>query len=612
MFEGKSLLFSPRTHDLKEFEQLAASAKDAGFTHVFISDLSERTPFQGEEKDSPWTEWAAILPCVFKHALPPGMEDAFPAAWVKRQMEFMKAKHRIVKKLGLKAAYYGTEPHWLNDKVYRKHPQWRGSRADNCLRTTGMYFAPNTDHPEVRKAYGLAIQEILRQCPLIEFFTFNTNDSGALYPWEKRAYSGVNGPTGYENRDMGNRVADFLMAMRQSAAATGSDAKFFTNVYNWFVDDEVHLILRSMKPGIGVNGRCPGEHEAECSLLGCGGWGGGIWMPAPVIDQYPAPFSVLGAAAAVRTAKARQFNAGGNCPEFFRAFKTACRLPPASTEYQKMTVLRAIAADLYGDEVTDDVVDAWHILQRADIMAGMSHMDAMGGPVTMRWMTRPLVAHQELLSEDEKAYWLPYVYQSRNCHPDAWMDYLNRSGYRIANNWDEASRLCCILDSVEGTLAAAAAKLKNASDKADDSDAKELLLADSYRVRASRSLFLTIRHYLQVGTLIYLRDEENQRMPKRTATDELMRPSMPKGNFGSQGLWFLNRALRWELDNVTELIDLMKQSPVPLFYTARHPSFAGSLILEPNLLEHLERKVDIMLKYWRTAEQGYYRPTYGG
>jgi hypothetical protein len=31
-----------------------------------------------------------------------------------------------------------------------------------------------------------------------------------------------------------------------------------------------------------------------------------------------------------------------------------------------------------------------------------------------------------------------------------------------------------------------------------------------------------------------------------------------------------------------------------------------------NIAVQLQKKVDIMLKYWRTAEIGFYRPTLGG
>jgi hypothetical protein len=229
----------------------------------------------------------------------------------------------------------------------------------------------------------------------------------------------------------------------------------------------------------------------------------------------------------------------------------------------------------------------------------------------MRWLTRPLVAHQELLTEEEKAYWVPYLYQSQPSQPDTWLDYVNTSGYRIVATWDEAGKVCCAIDGIEATLAAAASKLQEAAKKTADKQAAARLEADVFRVRAERCVTLSCRHYLQMQTLIYLRDAENAAAPKTSSTGGDV-PAMPKGNLGSQGLWYMHRTLRWELDNTYELIELMKRSPVRLFFTAPHPSFTGPLLMEENILENLEKKVEIMLRHWRDAEIGYYRPTLGG
>jgi hypothetical protein len=164
---------------------------------------------------------------------------------------------------------------------------------------------------------------------------------------------------------------------------------------------------------------------------------------------------------------------------------------------------------------------------------------------------------------------------------------------------------------VEGTLAAAASALEAAAPRATRPGASDRLIADGFRIRALRSMVLTVRHVLQVATLSQMRDEVNAASPKTTTIDPLpMR--MPKGDLGDKGLWYMYRALRWELDNTVELIDLMKRSPVPLFRAVPHPSFVGPFCFETNLLESLEKKLAIMLKYWRSAEIGYYKPTLGG
>lgn len=605
----KILIFAPRTRDLGEFEVLARDAKEAGFTHVVISELSERTDLQGLDKDSPWCEWSTIMPSLFKHVTPPGLEGAFPAAFVKRQMAFLKAKHDLAAKLGLKAAYYGVEPCWLNDAVYRAHPEWRGTRADNPLRSTGLFFAPNTDHPEVRAAYREAMRMLCTACPNLDVFRFVANDSGSFYPWEARAFVNPNGPTGYENRDMGERVVGFLQALRAGALDAGVDAQMYTECL--FTADEMHSIRKCLQPGVGIAQLAPAPYTEDGSCLGYGGWGSSFWMPAPLVDRYPTPGDVLGFAGAVRTSPARRLITGGNAPEFFTALRAALEKPIPTCRRERLDVLTHMAASLYGADVADAVVDAWGTLEDAELMTSIAGVNVFNGAVLGRWLERPLVPYPERLTEDERAYWVPYLYQSKIAQPDTYLDYLTITGYPEARSWEEAAKICIGIDRVEGTLAAAARQFDGAAARAADAGARRRLQLDANRVRVQRCLALNVRHTLQMGSLIRQRDRDNLEQPKTTKAEPIS-PNMPKGDAGSTGLFFMYRTMRWELDNTYELIRLLETSPEPLLFTEKEKANEGSLFLGPDVLENLRRKAEIMLKYWRTAEDGYYLPTKGG
>lgn len=611
----KQLIYAPNAFDLKTFESLAAGAAEAGFTHIDISGLSERTDWRGEDKDSPWCEWSVGAASIFKHVTPKGLEEAYPADFVRRQFDYLRAKHRIVKKLGLRASYSAIEPQWLSERVYRQHPEWRGSRADNSLRSVGMFFAPNTDHPEVREAYRAGVEMLLKECPLIETFSFHTNDAGAFMPWAKRNFLLPNGPTGTSGRDMGERVVGWLSSLRQGALDAGVDAWFFIDCRYWFNDDEAHCILKSLKPGIGIHGMALGEQVRDHSLIGCGQWNGGYFNEV-IVPEYPTPWSVVEGVRAIKTSPVRRLTTGGMTRDFFPVFKAAMAMPAATTEKLKLEVLRKMAETRYAADVVDDAVDAWYLMERAETMMGISGVNPRNHIAMLRWLVRPLVPHQELLTDDEKNYWLPYIYQSRDSQPDAWMDYVNHSGYRIVNNWEEAARVCCAIDRIEATLLQAAETLRAAANKTSSSTAREKLTADSYRVRALRCLTLTTRHTLQMGTLIYLRDAALKKIAARgepmASTNPDDYPSLPKGNYGDNGLFFMYRTMRWELDNINELIKLMKESPVPIIYSCPNEKWVGSLVMGGNIAEQLQKKVDIMLKYWRTAEIGFYRPTLGG
>ncbi len=606
---GKILIYASRTHDLAAFEKEAREAKRSGFTHIQIGLLSERTDFRGEDRGSPWCEWSVLQCSLFKFATPPGLEDAYPAAFVKRQMAFLKARHAICRKLGLRAAFHGIEPHWLSERVYAKHPQWRGSRCDNALRTVGMFFMPNVYHPEVLAAYRAAAREISRQCPLIDIFSFHTNDAGAGMPWTKRLYAGPNGPTGYLGKDIGDCVTNFMLAVRQGSLDADVDARVFIDCHYWFNDDEAHLIRKSLKPGVGIHGTAPGALAAEHSLVWTPGWGtGGANMDA-VVDKFPTPMELVQSVATLKTSPSRRCIMWGDGPEFFEAFRVAMSLPAAQTEPERCAVLKRIAETVYAPDVANDLVDAWYTLDRANVamqVAGASTLDA----VMLRWLVRPFVAHQEMLTASERAWWEPFLYQSAESQPETHLNYLDVVGsYPVAYDWGDATQISCGIDAVEGLLAAAANTLEAAAQKTTVKAAKTRILNDARRIRVMRCIVLTKRHYVQLGVLIKLRDAANAEHPK-TGSVGGDRPDLPKGTVGSHGLFYLQRAMRWELDNTNELIALIRGSPVPLIVTSK--AYEGALVMGPGLLQQLQKKVDVTLKYWRTAEVGYYRPTMGG
>ncbi|MDA0989543.1 MAG: hypothetical protein O3A51_02180 [Verrucomicrobia bacterium] len=562
-------------------------------------------------KGSPWCEWSVLQCSLFKFATPPGLEDAYPAAFVKRQMTFLKARHAICRKLGLRAAFHGIEPHWLSERVYAKHPQWRGSRCDNLLRTTGMFFMPNVYHPEVLEAYRAAAHEISRQCPLIDVFSFHTNDAGAGMPWTKRLYAGPNGPTGYLGKDIGDCVTNFMLAIRQGSLDAKVDARVYIDCHYWFNDDEANLIRKSLKPGVGIHGVAPGDLAAEHSLVWGPGWGNGGVNMDPVVDRYPTPMKLVETVSQLKTSPARRHMVWGSGPEFFKAFRVAMDMPAATTEPQRLAVLKQIAEEVYAPNDINELVDAWYELHRAQVAMGAA--GATSGAleaVMLRWLVRPFVAHQDMLSEAERSWWAPYLYQSRESQPETYLSYLDLVGsYPVAYEWGDAMRVSCGIDAVEGQLATAAAKLEAAALATTAKAARARILNDAYRVRTLRCILLTKRHYVQLGVLIQQRDSENALQPKLGVVGG-DRPDLPRGTVGSHGLFYLQRAMRWELDNTNDLIELLQKSPVNLIVTNK--AYEGSLVMGPGLPQQLRKKVAATLKYWRTSDIGYYRPTMGG
>ena len=615
MFE-RQRFYSPRTYTLREFEELGKRAKDAGFTHLYISWLSERTDYRGDDAESPWCEWSILIPSLFKHVRLKGLENAFPAEWIKRQVDWMQRRHDICAKLDMKAVYFGMEPHWLPNRVYEKHPEWRGCRCDNSLRSAGLFFAPNTDHPEVRELYRAAAAKIVKLCPLIDTFHFHTNDAGGGFIWSQKLYVNPNGPTGYEGVDMGVRVTDFLESIRQGALDGGAADPHVITAVGTFSREEQFSIHNHIKPGLAVQGRLRSKDAKlvrECSLGHAGTWRDGDVGMDPLFRSYPNPFAIVDAADSMKSDAVSRFHTAGCSPDYFDALKLAMEMPIAQTQQDRLDTLKHMAAGMYGDDVATDVVEAWYVLNQAFMEESMTRGDLFAN-VMLRWLTRPLVAHQELLSEEEKAYWIKHIYQSKKSDPETWMSYGNVVGYPQVYGWPDATYVALGIDRTEGTLLQAAEMLQAASKKAHNRKAAKRLLADSYAVRVHRCALKTVRHFGQMHALILLRDEQRAQLESRGETMTSTRPEqpdLPYGNMGSHGLFFMHRAMRWELDNMHELIGLLENAPEPVFFTV-DAAREGSLVLGPNLVAKLKKKVRIMLKHWRDAEKGYYRPTLGG
>ena len=591
------LIFNPyyspwclASDDLKEFEKQVELAKEHGFTHVNISTLTERTDYSGEDKDSPWCEWSVITPSIFKHVLPAGLEDAFPKDFVKRQFEVLKKRHDILGKYGLKCAYWGNEPHWLSNRIFEQHPEWRGPRVDNSLRSVGLFFAPCVDNPEVLELYRQAVKEMVTQCPLIDTFGLMTNDSGSGFCWSHQLYVNQNGNSDCRYRNMGDRVNGFYNAIKDGMRAAGVKEPDVRLTWVWFPLNEVHNIESKVEPGV------------QLTIKSLPGWGSAMHLLG-----FGSPINCISGILQAKKNKAADYYVAEADPRWLKAFSLSKNIT-STGERAKAELLFALAKELYGEETVDEVVEAWNRINLVNKILHLSGLKLDWGVYcisTLRWLVRPLVAHPERLSPEEEDYWLPYLYQSEKAQPEFYKNYSAFTGAPMIKGWDHATIYSCAIDDAVDHLDSVISLFKQAQSKAANEQIKKDLLVQELLAKVERCIILSVRHTVQIAALIDERDKV-----LRTASVDLT--ENPANEEGSPGLYYMYRALRWELDNINNLIKILKEAPVPLIRTAADKKQESTFIYGQDLIQNLEKKVKIMLKYWRDAEDGYYRPTIGG
>ena len=611
----KNVLFeSFFIRDLEEFEDSVAKAKDAGVTHISISRVSRRTEYVDKDinERNPWSEWSFMNPSIFKHYQPSELEGVYDNDFIREQMYLLKKKHEIVTEHGLKSFYASFEPLWLPNKVYVKHPNWRGARGDNSLRTTDLLYAPCVDQPEVLELYRKAVYEIVKVAPSIEIFTLYTDDSGAMMCWTERLYAGVNGPTWCAGRDMGDRIAGFLKTIKQGALDAGVNARVYLS--GGLSKSDAASLISKLEPGIGI-GLASGIATAtvppnlkECFM----GWAYGSLPWNTMVNKLPHPFFFINRLDAAYRAGCETIVCtlplGGFDPAILTALRIFDEAQPGSLDSLngKINLVMKIAATEFAPEISEDVMEAWYEINVArDLIQSLSsetNYQLYMGAFANRWLVRPILGTQHKLAEGELAYCKRWIYQMK---PDGYKDYLKAYHRRCAESWTHARDVGSLFETAKTHLLKAASIFLKAKEKVADPQLKQKLELNALRADAQRCLLATVSNTIQLAVISYERERYTGLYME--ATD----PFQPSWNTGSKQLQVIYALQRSELDNTNELIKILKTSPEPLIVSASDKSQEGFYRYGPDLVDQLEKKVELMLKHWRDVDELYFRPMRG-
>lgn len=416
----RQMVFGCATSDEAEFRAFAERAKALGATHVTITaeDLPpawwEMTP-----PGDPYPAWVITNPGLLKIATPEALKPHIPPAHGEEVMRILEARCRILRELGLKAAFHTFEPQMLPERVFADHPAWRGPRVDHPLRSRTPRFASSISHPEVLKLYTEAMGRLLDRCPEIEILQMRTSDSGAGVDWSSSLYAGASGNRDYQNQTMADRVRGFLDALQRAASARGADLHL--HLYN-LRDKQQGAIVAALAPGMAVEeqegpGGAPFKSEvgslySGLSLLyyrrpfapACG-----IPWPVTFLDDL--------AEAAARKPRRLFVSIGDrhNLDLYLRIYEFFDR-QTTNTPADRRSLLHQVAAAQVGEAKAGKLVEIWMALQVAEklhrAIRGGGTVFILGG-VHERWITRPLVPNPGRLTAAETAWWRPFQFQAR-------------------------------------------------------------------------------------------------------------------------------------------------------------------------------------------------------
>jgi len=583
---------------LEAFERNAARAKQLGATHVVITEDIPPALWEMDVPGDPYPAWYMYHPGLLKIFPPTALEKYVDQDYAERVAALFQARCELLRRLGLKAAYTANEPHVLPEAFFADHPDLRGPRVDHANRSRTPRFAPCVDQPATLALYREALQKLLKRLPEVEVFSFTTTDAGSGLCWTPALYPGLNGPSWCRRRPMEDRVAGFLTALNDAA---GQMSRQITvdlveiAPRQWMIPtfDHPELIARKLPAGMAVNHlEGPDGHRVAIRRFG-----GGAGEFAPVVG-IPRPIAAMRALmAGARAPSTKLVVSMGDAVGADFNFKVleAFRNAGPRNEVDLWRALHELASQTAGKDKADDLLSLWMATDEAERYLGTLNFGpvlTMGG-ILGRWVNRPLVPFPEKLTDAEKSYYRPFLFQAKGEEQAG--DLIDLQAMRMYEGWGARLLVENIIEKVTGSLSRAEALALRLRVGSSSPGEWELL---GQRLAALQCLVRGVDDIV----------EYQAQLDRVKALG--VKPD-PNPVLGAQSGWDrtdLMRLARNEIDNAMRLRQLLLSAKGPLLDLAPAPAEETIRRLGPDLPAQLKRKMDIMNAHWEDYKRLFTTP----
>ncbi|MFB3892288.1 MAG: hypothetical protein ACE15C_09725 [Phycisphaerae bacterium] len=592
MAQDKAFVVTAAVRNPRDFALFAAQAarlKRHARVAMMVSSLSRKTVEDIPPGGSPWHEYTACLSVLHKFFPHPKIAPFINPDHVRKNRALLKACVKVLDKYKLDAAFATHEPFYLPEAFFVKYPRLRGARIDHPRRSRKEEFAPCFDCAEGREMLTWMTRQLYKDAPRLTDISWFTNDAGAGICWNEYLYPGPNGPDHCRGLSTGQRVRNILDAFQDGC---GKD-KVVVLAHANFVRAEQESIWKSVDKETFLYL----QHDNRLVSTG-------TVVDNPVKGIIN-PLAVIGAMEkwtdpSVRRAYlgfATNYSRSHDLPEVtslvidvIDAYLTA--RPPKGT-LGRLNFLRKLCSRWAGERQADALFEALLAVDDAYKYKAMTIPRFSGNyiGVSMRMITRPLVIMPEKLTPDEEAYFLPHVFNP-NIN-EGRMDYLDWHGGRLqAGAIDETDPWVRVhaVDTFVGKMKDAAGQLEKIDGKGEVAIFREMALS----LRMYASIIRSIGNFYPMQVL-------RDRSKEKFATG----PHIPPKVFSMTGdpdLLQMNELMRDELDNTSQLIDMLESGGLKRFVTASGPGdVEDTFMLGADIVNQLRKKMAIMRRHWCDA-----------
>lgn len=590
--EGKKTFVIANCYtDLEKFSELVSSAarlKDYGKVQINVGVVAEKAFYEIPDGGNPWSEYASNFASIYKFYPDEKIAPFVPAEFILKNQEMLLAKAKILRENGMEAAFYGNEPAILPSGFFDSFPQLRGPRVDHPRRSNFTFFSPCLDRVEMQDIYSNMIADLLKNVPEIKTLYFKTNDAGSGVCWSEWLYTGANGPEYCKTETTGERIQKLMFSLQSGADRVDNNL----DVYLSFSQGSSNF---SKEERADIQARLP-EHcyfgsTPDNELISLG---------SNFTFTYPVKgiFNVLAFLKNLEKIdnqkqqtifiNLRSYYDRGNETQLVDDLMFGLvedHLSKIQSDDKPVSqTLHDYCRVWAGEKDAAVLFDAFTELNAADRYrkTNLSNLLGVYWGGSSRMINRPLVIAPQRLSEEEEAYFLPYIFNVSI--EEARMDYIDVHGGRWTTSPDSIKiyvekimQVCSKLESIE-----------NSAPKNDFIQQ----LAQALRMHASM-----IRSYGNFSAAQQIRDDHASEL-----NGPIHRPSKEPTMTGDPDLQKFNSIMRNELDNTEELLDILEAGGEKLLCFAEDAAYEDCFLLGPDIIMQLKTKRKIMLDHWRDIE----------
>jgi hypothetical protein len=586
LFCIRSCSRDPKT--FREQAEQAARLLPYGQVMLTVSDLHEKSRHDLPEAHSPWHEYTSYFSPIYKFFPHPTIEPFVPEKWTAKNRELLLAKQKILKELGLGAAFASVEPFYLPEPFFEAYPDLRGPRVDHPRRSSRPAYSMCVDREETLEIYKWMMAELKRNLPELGRFGFLMNDCGSGLCWIDRLYPGPNGPMHCQMRSSHDRLNDFLEALHEGAREGGGPIEI--TIGGNITNRQTLRHIPKLPPDT--------YHGGNRKAIHVGSMISACWPVLGLIDPIDVAVSMARCSdEAVRhidLSVAMQYARAGESLETLTRLVDIvedCVKEPARGHIQVTRKLEKICASLVGEKHAEELANAYRGIHDAMRMIAVT---APGRHLAVdnRFVVRPLLLKPKMLTPEEEAYFLPHIF-----NPDAESardEYTNSHGSRLMGNpllWSTAWLMIAPLQGALGALRGIAASLEKIEGSQNDALPKQLAMSLRLWVSMVRSC-----NNFYFGQVI--RDRCRAVLAGEVA------PSSPIG----ADAWSLDvrqwqEIARDELENSRELLALLEKGGLDQIAHADDPKNEDVFFLGPELKKGLQTKIALMQRHDNDAHR---------